>query len=69
MLEDIQIIKENNVAKFVVIPFEEYQQLKELLTDPDKLADYLDYLHMQQVKAQDSTRLSLEQVKTKLSMD
>ena len=69
MLDNVQIIKENDEAKFVVIPFEEYQALKELLTNPEKLADYLDYLHMQRVKAQDDTRLTLEQVKAELSLE
>ncbi len=67
MLDDAQFIKENNEAKFAVIPFEEYRELKELLSNPEKLADYLDYLHMQRVKAQDTTRLSLAEVKEALS--
>lgn len=66
MLEDVQIIKENEQAKFAVIPFAEFEEIKALLTNPDKLADYLDYLHMQQVKAQSPARLSLAQVKAAL---
>lgn len=46
MLEHIQVIKEDNQAKFAVIPYDEFLYLKELLNDEEKLADYLDYLHM-----------------------
>lgn len=40
-----------------------------LLTDEEKLADYLDYLHMQQVKAQQPARLKLAEVKAVLALD
>jgi hypothetical protein len=63
MLENVQIITENEQAKFAVIPFAEFQEIQTLLSNPDKLADYLDYLHMQQVKAGSPARLSLAQVK------
>lgn len=69
MLDNVQIIKENNEAKFAVIPYEEFEELKDLLSNPEKLADYLDYLHMQQVKAQDTSRLSLAEVKEALSLE
>ena len=67
MLENTQIIKENNAAKFAVIPFQEYLYLKELLSDADKLADYLDYLHIQQVKQQSKKHFTLEEVKRELA--
>lgn len=69
MLDNVQIIKDKEEAKFVVIPFEEYQELKELLASPEKLADYLDYLHMKQIKLEDEARLTLEQVKAELSLE
>lgn len=69
MLENVQIIKENDQAKFAVIPFDEYLSLKELLSDPERLADYLDYLHMQQVKQQDTRRYNLDEVKDQLALD
>ena len=43
MLEHVQIIEEHGQAKFAVIDFEEYQSIKALLSEPEKLADYLDY--------------------------
>jgi hypothetical protein len=68
MLETAQIIKENGHAKFAVIAFEEYQQAKELLSNSEKLEDYLDYLHIQNVKKQHANKptQSLEQVKQAL---
>ncbi|MCB0163819.1 MAG: prevent-host-death family protein [Anaerolineae bacterium] len=69
MLENVQIIKEDDQPKFAVILFEEYVNLKALLSDPERLADYLDYLHVQQVKQQDSRRYSLDEVKDHLELD
>ena len=63
MLEHVQIIKEHGQAKFAVIDFEEYQSIKALLSEPEKLADYLDYLHMQAVKKISSKRHTLAEVK------
>ena len=45
---------------------EEYLFLRELLNDQEKLEDHLDYLHIQQVKAESSVRYSLEEVKQML---
>ena len=69
MLDQVQILNENGDAKFAVIPIDEYIALKELLGDEEKLADYLDYLHVQNVKAQESTRHSLAEVKAVLELD
>ncbi|MCX7095349.1 MAG: hypothetical protein NTY50_18135 [Methylobacter sp.] len=63
MLEHVQIIEEQGQAKFAVIDFEEYLSIKALLTEPDKLEDYLDYLHMQAIKQASSTRFTLAEVK------
>jgi hypothetical protein len=68
MLDQVQIIKENDQAKFAVIPFADYLQVKELLTNEDKLADYLDYLHIQLVKEEDSSRFSLADVEAELGL-
>ena len=63
MLEHVQIIEERGQAKFAVIDFEEYLSIKALLSEPKKLEDYLDYLHMQEVKQTSSKRLTLTEVK------
>ena len=66
MLDNVPIISDQGKAKFAVIDFEEYQYLKSLLSDEEKLVDYLDYLHMQKVKQQSSQRLSFEEVRQRL---
>ncbi|WP_411727517.1 hypothetical protein [Methyloglobulus sp.] len=63
MLDHVQIIEERGQAKFAVIDFEEYLSIKALLSEPEKLEDYLDYLHMQEVKQTSSKRLTLAEVK------
>lgn len=67
MLESVQVIKDKNEARFAVIPYEEYLFLKELLHDEERLGDYLDYLHMQQVKQRDEQRHSLADVQRALT--
>ncbi len=68
MLDQVQIIKDRDEARFAVIPYEEYLFLRDLLNDQEKLEDYLDYLHVQQVKAESSVRYSLEEVKSMLGL-
>lgn len=63
MLDHVQIIEERGQAKFAVIDFEEYLSIKALLSEPEKLEDYLDYLHMQKIKQTSSKRLTLAEVK------
>jgi hypothetical protein len=69
MLDNVQVLTENGQAKFAVIPFAVYEELRALLTDEEKLADYLDYLHIQKVKAQQPARLKLAEVKAALALD
>ncbi|MBK7218252.1 MAG: prevent-host-death family protein [Candidatus Promineofilum sp.] len=68
MLDQVQIIKDQDEARFAVIPYEDYLFLRDLLNDQEKLEDYLDYLHVQQVKAESSVRYSLEEVKRMLGL-
>ena len=69
MFEQVQFISEGGETKFAVIPFAEFQTLQEMLSDESKLADYLDYLHMQNVKKTDRGRHSLAEVKEALSYE
>jgi uncharacterized protein YbaP (TraB family) len=69
MLENVQILSDNGVAKFAVINFREYLDIKALLSDTSKLEDYLDYLLMEKVKKQTQKMFSLEEVKRELSAD
>ena len=68
LLEHVQLITERDIPKFAIIEFEEYTQLKALLTDAEKLEDYLDFLHIQQVKTQHPQRVSLDDVKHQLEL-
>ena len=68
-MSSVQKLTENGQAQFAVIPFAAFVELRALLTDEEKLADYLDYLHMQQVKAQQPARLKLAEVKAALAFD
>ena len=68
MLDQVQLIKDQDEARFAVIPYEDYLFLRDLLNDQEKLEDYLDYLHVQQVKAESSVRYSLEEVKRMLGL-
>lgn len=69
LLEHIQIIKDRDQPKFAVIDFEEYTRIKELLLDEEKLEDYLDFLHIQNVKTQSQQTYTLDEVKQQLEID
>lgn len=68
MLDQVQLIEDKEQIRFAVIPYDDYLLLKEMLNDPEKLADYLDYLHMQQVKKEENGRFSLADVKKELAL-
>ena len=59
-------MSDGNIAKFAVIDFNEYKTIKELLSDEIELENYLDYLHMQKVKAKSEKKISLEDVKKEI---
>ena len=67
MLETAQIIHDKDEKKFAVISYDEFLSLKELLADEAKLEDYLDYLHIQNVKRQSKGKFSLAEVKAELA--
>lgn len=50
-------------VQFTDTTFKNLQRLKELLSDEEKLADYLDYLHMQRVKAGSAKHFTLAEAK------
>jgi len=69
MLENVQIIQEDGQNKFAVIDFQEFILVKDLLSSAEKLEDYLDYLHIQTVKKQNTLPLhSLEEVMQQLNV-
>jgi len=68
MLDNVQILKEKGESKFAVIDFEEYLYLKGILSDPCKLQDHLDYLHIQETKLHVKKTFSLNEVKAELGL-
>ena len=66
LLEHVQVINDHDRPKFVVIDFEEYMRLKELLFNEEQLEDYLDFLHIQNVKAQSTQTYTFDEVKQQL---
>ena len=70
MLENVQLIQEKGQNKFAVIDFNEFVLIKELLSNAEKLEDYLDYLHIQKIKQQDKLpRHSFEDVMKQLKVE
>ncbi len=69
MLDNVQTLTENGQAKFAVIPFAAFEEVRALLADEEKLADSLDDLHIQKVKEQQPARLKLAKVKAALALD
>ncbi|MGD9733557.1 MAG: hypothetical protein AB7U45_15370 [Desulfamplus sp.] len=67
ILENVQFINENNIPKFVVLDFTEYKWIKDLLSDENRVEDYLDYLHMENVKKKSKQTYTLDEVKKALS--
>jgi hypothetical protein len=67
MLETAQIISDKDEKKFAVISYDEFLRLKELLADEAKLEDYLDYLHIQNVKRQSKAKFTLEEVEAEVN--
>ena len=69
IFNDVQLLTENGQAKFAVIPFAAFEEVRALLADEEKLADSLDYLHIQKVKEQQPAQLQLAEVKAALALD
>ena len=62
MLDNYQVINENGEPRFAVIDYSELVDLKLLLGDPEKLEDYLDYIHIQQIKSENKEYVSIEEI-------
>ncbi len=67
MLEDAQIISDKDKKKFAVISYDEFIRLKKLLNNEKKLENYLDYLHIQNVKKRSKEKFSIDEVKAELA--
>jgi hypothetical protein len=70
MLKSVQILKDSQgEARFAILDFHEYLSVKNLLSSPEQLEDYLDYLHVQQVKQRTVKKWSLAEVKQELGLE
>ncbi len=68
MLENYQTINEKGKPRFAVLDFKEFKKIQDLLTDSDKLEDFLDYMHIQKVKKKKEKTYTLEEVKKELKI-
>jgi len=68
LLESFQIIKENGSERFAIVDFSEFKQVREMLKNIEKLQDYLDYLHIQEIKRKSEKRYSSDEVKNELGL-
>jgi hypothetical protein len=62
MLDNYQVINENGQPRFAVIDYSELVDLKLLLGNPEKLEDYLDYIHIQQIKNENEEYVSIQEI-------
>lgn len=63
LLENYQVIKEGGSDRFAIIDMKEFQEVKDLLNNTEKLQDYLDYLHLLSVKNKKEKMYSLDEAK------
>lgn len=52
MLDNYQILNEGEKPRYAVLDYKDFVKIKEILTDVDKLEDYLDYLVLNTMKSQ-----------------
>jgi hypothetical protein len=68
ILDNYQVIKENGIERYAVIDFSEFKKIREIFSSKEKLQDYLDYLHIQDVKVKKEKMHSLEEIKKELGI-
>lgn len=68
LLDNYQVIKENGNERFAVIDFYEFKQAKEIISNTAKLQDYLDYLHIKELKKHDEKVYSLNEAMSELGI-
>ena len=67
-LDNYQIIKENGIDRFAVIDYTDFVEIKRIISDSESLQNYLDYLHIQEVKNKKERKFSLEEAKKELGL-
>ncbi len=67
IFENYQIINEGNKARFAVVDYDEFTMVKEVFDNPQKLEDYLDFLHVQKIKSKNEKRYTSEEAINEIS--
>ena len=68
ILENYQVIKEDGLERFAVIDFSEFKKIREIFSSTENLQNYLDYLHIQNVKNKGGKKYSLEDAKKEIGL-
>ena len=68
MLDQCQTIYENGEPRIAVIDFKEYTTAKNILNNEESLEDFLDFLHIQKIKAKNEERVDIETAKLILGL-
>ena len=68
LLEKFQVIKENGKERFAVVEFSEFKKAKDIFSSTQKLQNYLDYIHIQEMKEKNEKRFSLKEAKKILGL-
>lgn len=63
-----QIIEEDGVPKFAVLPYPAFQELTNALVDFDSVEDFMDYLHLLQAKTNTKRWYSRDEVWQELGL-
>lgn len=67
-LENYQVIKENGIERFAVIDYSEFQKINEIFSSTENLQNYLDYMHIQEIKKNNEKMFSIQEAKELLGL-
>lgn len=56
------------MERFAVIDIAEFIKVKEIISSTEKLQDYLDYLHIQEIKQKNEKTFSMDEVRKELGI-
>ena len=68
MLENYQIINVSGQPQFAVVDYVEFVKVRDILHNTEKLEDYLDYLHIKEVKTKNEDTITLDELKIELGL-
>ena len=68
LFDNYQVIMENGTERFAVVDFSEFSKVKEIFSSTQKLQDYLDYIHIQELKMKNERKYTLNEAKIELGL-